>query len=329
MNLPLSTARFSLQELSDQAVFNTLENDVRVGLLSSPRSLPPKYFYDEEGSRLFEAICDTDDYYLTRTEYALLKKHAEEIIELTKPTTCIELGAGASTKTELLLSKLCVACDSPEYITIDVCKEVLVATADRLLQQHLSLQMLSIVGEYIPAVNALPHISGPCLYTFIGSSIGNFTNVEAIELLSTVANKMQANDYLLLGMDRVKNKNILERAYDDSERITAKFNCNVLQVLNSSLDANFDLDQFAHQAIYNDQAQQIEMYLVSKQDQKVSFPRLNETIRLKKDEKILTEISRKYTKSSIQGLLADSELVEEKHFQPENEYFSLVLAKRA
>ena len=328
MDLPLSMSRFTLQELSSQDSFNTLEKDVRAGLLHPPRSLPPKYFYDEEGSKLFEAICKTDDYYPTRTEHALLVKHVEEIIEITKPKTCIELGAGASTKTELLISSLCEKDYKPTYITIDVCKEVLVESANRLLKRYPSLQVRSVVGEYGPAIISLPHTDEPNLFIFIGSSIGNFTNLHAIELLNEVANKMNANDYFLLGMDRVKDKVILEQAYDDSEGVTAKFNLNVLQVLNNKLGANFNLEQFSHQAIYNEKDQQIEMYLESKQCQKITFSHLDETIELGKDEIILTEISRKYTKSSIQQLLSESRLVEEKHFQPENEFFSLVLAKK-
>ena len=328
MDLPLSMSRFSLQELSSQDSSNALEKDVRAGLLHPPLSLPPKYFYDEEGSKLFEAICKTDDYYPTRTEHALLVKHAEEIIDITKPRTCIELGAGASTKTEVLISSLCEKNYKPAYITIDVCKEVLVESANRLLGHYPTLQIQSVVGEYIPAVMSLPYIDGSSLFIFIGSSIGNFTSVQAIELLSAISNKMQKDDYLLLGMDRAKDIDILERAYDDSEGVTARFNLNVLQVLNNKLGANFNLENFSHQAIYNEKDKQIEMYLVSKQVQEIVFSQLNETIQLQEDEKILTEISRKYTKSSIQNMLSESGLHEQRHFQPENEFFSLVLAKR-
>ncbi len=329
MDSPLFSNRFELQLLANQEPLNVLEADVRSGLFHVPRSLPPKYFYDEKGSKLFEAICKTEDYYPTRTEYALLKEHAAEILEVVEPKTCIELGAGTSIKTELLISKLCENYTNPVYVTIDVCEEVLVESAYRLLENHPILKIQSFVGEYAPAIRSLPQVDAPKLFIFIGSSIGNFTNIQAIELLSEVAKKMQAKDYLLLGLDRVKDKAILEKAYDDTDGITAKFNLNVLNVLNAKLDTNFNAEKFFHQAVYNEQQQQIEMYLVSNQSQEILFPTLDETIHLQENEKILTEISRKYTKSSINHLLSASGLMEQAHFQPEDEFFSLVLAKRA
>lgn len=332
MDLALTDNRFKIQQLLAQDDSSeVLKQDVQEGLFERPRSLPPKYFYDDEGSKIFDAICRTQDYYPTRTESVLLQKHAQEIIDLVEPNTCVELGAGTSTKTEILLSKFCAklrADDYFDYLSIDVCYEVLVESAQRLLDTFKNLIIQSIAGEYIPAIQAVPELKGPTLYAFIGSSIANFTELESIELLSEVANKMNSDDYFLVGMDRVKNKQILERAYDDSEGVTAKFNLNVLNVLNYKLGANFDLRRFSHQAIYNEKENQIEMYLVSQCEQEVHFPRLDKIIELEKSEKILTEISRKYTKPSIEKLLEESGLKEVMHFEPENEYFSLVLAKR-
>ncbi len=330
MDLPLSSQRFHIQELSVNESADTLIEDVRMGLFASPRSLPPKYFYDDEGSKLFDAICSTHDYYPTRTEARLLHEHAGDIIDFVQPNSCVELGAGTSAKTEILLSQVLSQphASTFTYLSIDVCAEVLVESANRLLDKHESLYVNSIVGEYIPAIQAAPKLDPSTLYMFIGSSIGNFTEQESIELLSEVANKMAAEDYFLIGMDRVKNKTVLERAYDDSEGVTAKFNLNVLNVLNNKLGANFDLSKFNHQSLYNEKLQQIEMYLISQSSQKIHFPTLNKTIKFEKGEKILTEVSRKYTNSSINNLLNKSGLVEARHFQPANEYFSLVLAKR-
>lgn len=327
MDSSRSSPKFQLQELASQDSYKELEKDVREGLLHAPRSLPPKYFYDEFGSKLFEAICKTKDYYPTRTEYALLNNHASEIINIVKPQSCIELGAGTSTKSELLISQVNEQQRHLLYISIDVCKEVLIESAGRLLQTFPKLEVQSLVGEYLPAIKALNQVDSPSLYIFIGSSIGNFSHSQAVELLKAVAQKMQPNDYFLLGLDRVKDKKILEQAYDDTEGVTAEFNLNVLTVLNNKLGSNFDIEKFTHQAIYNEEHQQIEMYLISKQNQEVSFPTLNKTIQLQSGEKILTEISRKYTKPSINQLLSESGLIEQKHFHPENEFFSLVLAK--
>ncbi len=329
MNLHVSKDRFQLTEVSSQELLTSIEEDVRQGLLEPPRSLPPKYFYDEYGSQLFKQICETKEYYPTRTEYELLEKHTQEIISTTNPQTCIELGAGASIKTEILLNEIISQTSESTFISIDVCKEVLIEAAERLLQKFKQLQVQSIAGEYLPAIQSIPNYSSPALFLFIGSSIGNFDEQEAIQLLTALSNKMQNEDYFLIGLDRVKDKSVLEHAYNDKEGITAKFNLNVLNVLNHHLQSNFKLENFSHVALYNEQLQQIEMYLQSKQEQQIDFPALNKSITLNKDEKILTEISRKYTRKSIQHLLNCSGLQELAHFEPENEYYSLVLTKRS
>ena len=328
MDAPLPVDRFHLQHLTAQDALHTLIEDVRDGLFNAPRSLPPKYFYDDEGSRLFDAICETEDYYPTRTEHVLLEQHVDEIISTVQPRTCIELGAGTSAKTELLLACIDAISDLHTYITIDVCEGVMAASAKRLLKVYSNLQIASLVGEYAPALEAIPSVDGPALFIFIGSSIGNFTEQQSIELLGRISQKMTLGDFLLLGVDRVKDKDILERAYNDAEGITAKFNLNVLKVLNEKVGADFNLDQFSHQAIYNDIDEQIEMYLISRCKQKIALPAVGETITMQKNEKILTEISRKYTQTSIQRLLTNSGLTEEMHFQPGNEFFSLILASR-
>ena len=325
----MSSKRFKIQSLSFQDTAKTLQQDVLDGLIESPRSLPPKYFYDEKGSSLFDDICNTQDYYPTRTESALLSKHAAEIINLVDPKICTELGAGTSTKTEKLLELLCSNKESFIYQSIDVCEEVLIESASRLLQKYNNLYIESVAGEYVPAIQLIPKHVAETLYLFIGSSIGNFSEQHSIELLSEVANKMNKEDYFLIGMDRVKDQKILEQAYNDSDGVTAKFNLNVLNVLNETLGADFNLDKFSHQAIYNEQQQQIEMYLISLCDQEIDFPSLGKKITLKKSEKILTEVSRKYTKPTISKLLNRSGLEEVAHFEPVDGFFSLVLAKKA
>ncbi len=326
MDLFSSANRFHIRRLPGQDSLKALEQDVCDGLLTRPRSLPPKYFYDSVGSRLFAALCKTADYYPARTEFALLTQCAEEIIAIARPGTCIELGAGTSTKTEILLSALNTGPHLHTYVTIDICEEVLVESAHRLLNSYPNLHVNALVGEYLPAIQALRVPDKPVLYIFIGSSLGNFTAHESIKLLTAIARKMRTDDYLLLGLDRVKGKTVLETAYDDAEGITRQFNLNVLHVLNHKLHANFDTDRFSHQAVYNGNYQQIEMYLVSGQVQSVTFPTLRETMQLAKDEKILTEISRKYTRQSMQRLLSKSGLIERAHYAPANGYFSLLLA---
>ena len=326
MDLPLK--RFQIKALSHQDAQQTLKHDVLEGMLCAPRSLPPKYFYDEAGSRLFDAICKTRHYYLTRTESALLKRHADEIIAAARPRTCVELGAGTSVKTEILLSGLAAGSRPFTYVPIDVCEEMLIESAARLLYHYPRLRIEALAGEYLSALHALPRLDGPVLFVFIGSSIGNFTEAEAMELLAGVSGIMGPEDAFLLGLDRVKDRKILEQAYDDDEGITAQFNLNVLQVLNTRLGGNFRLENFSHRAVYQEAREQIEMYLVARQAQQVTLADLGETLDIAAGETILTEISRKYTRASIRHLLEGSALSEDMHFAPGDEHFSLVLARK-
>ncbi len=328
MDMDLPRERFRIKALSPQDELKTLKHDVLKGMLCTPRSLPPKYFYDEAGSRLFDAICKTRHYYLTRTESGLLEQHAGEIIAAVQPRACVELGAGTSVKTEILLSKLAADSQPFTYVPIDVCEEVLIESAARLLYHYPRLQIEALTGEYLGALQALPKLDGPILFVFIGSSIGNFTEAEAMELLAGVSGIMSPGDAFLLGLDRVKDRKVLEQAYDDDEGITAQFNLNVLQVLNTRLGGNFRLENFSHRAVYQEAREQIEMYLVARQAQQVLLAGLDETLDIAAGETILTEISRKYTRASIRHLLEGSALTEDMHFAPGDEYFSLVLARK-
>ena len=328
MDMDLPRERFRIRALSRQDALQTLKQDVQESLLCAPRSLPPKYFYDEAGSRLFDAICKTQHYYLTRTETALLERHADEIIAVVRPQACVELGAGTSVKTEILLSRLAAGSRSFTYAPIDVCEEVLIESAARLLHRYPRLQIEALAGEYLSALQALPRLDGPVLFVFIGSSIGNFTEVESMELLAGVSGIMHPGDAFLLGLDRVKDRQVLEQAYDDAEGITAQFNLNVLQVLNTRLGGNFRLENFSHRAVYQEALEQIEMYLVARNAQQVALAEIKETLNIQAGEAILTEISRKYTRDSIRRLLNGSALTEHMHFAPGDEYFSLVLASK-
>lgn len=326
MDMDLPRERFRIKALSRQDALQTLKQDVQEGLLCAPRSLPPKYFYDEAGSRLFDAVCKTQHYYLTRTESALLERHADEIIAAVRPQACVELGAGTSVKTEILLSRLVAGSRPFTYVPIDVCEEVLIESAARLLHRYPRLQIEALAGEYLGALQALPRLDGPVLFVFIGSSIGNFIEAEAMELLTAISETMNPGDAFLLGLDRVKDRQILEQAYDDAEGITARFNLNVLQVLNTRLGGDFRLENFSHRAVYQEAREQIEMYLVARHAQQVTLAGIDETLHIQAGEAILTEISRKYTRDSIHRLLDGSALAEHMHFAPADDYFSLVLA---
>lgn len=308
---------------------NTLEQDVRQGLLHPPRSLPPKYFYDETGSRLFDQICDTRDYYPTRTEAAMLDQWACEIIHRAAPAHILEFGSGTSRKTRHLID----ACQHMnlvcEYLPFDVCEAMLLEVRQQFDSDYPWLSISPLVGDYTAGLQHLHRPENPCLYVFLGSSIGNFTRAQARVFMQEVRTCMRPGDTLLLGVDRVKDPQVLQRAYNDSQGITARFNLNLLQVLNQRLEADFDTDGFMHQAEFNTQEERIEMYLVSQRPQQVELTAMQETLQLQSDEKLLTEISQKYTYEGAEALFTDAGLKIREHYQADNGYFSLILGEYA
>jgi L-histidine N-alpha-methyltransferase len=319
--------RFTCQQVKAIRPVNDLEADARDGLLSRPRSLPPKYFYDAQGSELFDRICATPEYYPTRTEDALLARSAGQIIAAARPRHIIELGSGASRKTAHLLTAVEQAgLEGCEYWPFDVCEPMLRQAGERLLARHDWLRVNALVGDYLAGLQALPLPAGRRLFVFLGSTIGNFEQDQARAFLTELAGCMGPGDSLLLGADRVKAAPVLEAAYNDQDGVTAAFNLNLLRVLNEGLDGDFDPQGFRHRAVYDPQAERIEMHLVSEWDQRVHLGRLGASLELDSSEHILTEISRKFTPESLTGLLDDAGFTPWAHYQPQNGYFSLIHA---
>lgn len=304
-----------------------IAEDAQRGLTRRPRSMPPKYFYDERGSRLFDAICETPEYYPTRTEDALLGAHASDIIAEIQPDHIVEFGSGTARKTRHLFD----ACDdrgrATAYWPFDVCEAMLLESGQQLVEQYQRLRVNALVGDYLGGLQGLPEFDGCCLFLFLGGTIGNFTETQAGKFLSEVRAVMKAGDYLVLGADRVKPAQVLHAAYNDSEGITAEFNLNLLRVLNRELDADFRLDRFEHRALFNSDASQIEMYLVSSLEQSVRLEALDKTLHFAAGEQILTEISRKFTASRLESMLCLAGFSVTRHLEPENGYFSLLLAR--
>ncbi len=304
-----------------------LKEDARAGLLSRPRSLPPKYFYDARGAALFEQICATPEYYPTRVEDALLSAVSEYIISTTRPEQIIELGSGNSHKTRHLFD----ACEKHahicRYAPFDVCEPALHQATDRLKSKYDWLEVMPLLGDYHAGLGNLPTAEGSKLFVFLGSTIGNFTPVEAADFVCELHSVMQAGDYFLLGADRVKDSAVLDAAYNDAEGITAQFNLNVLRVLNNKLGANFDLDNFSHAAAFDEEKSRIEMYLRAEKRQHVYIAALDAGIELDEGEKILTEISCKFSFEGLEALLTSANFSISKHYESEDQYFSLVLAQ--
>ena len=306
----------------------SMMDDIRQSLLDKPRSLSPKYFYDARGSDLFSQICKTPEYYPTRTEDALLKQYSKAIIEQARPEILIELGSGNSIKTRHLFNACEHANHICEYWPLDVCREIMIESSDMLSKEFDWLQVSPMLCDFHAGLGNLPKTDGRCLYVFLGGSIGNFNPEQTREFMAEIYRNSKDGDFFLLGADRIKSHSVLNAAYNDAKGITAEFNLNVLHVLNRELDADFNVNDFEHQADFNEKLNRIEMHLVSSRDQKVDLESLNESIEFVQGEKILTEISCKYSYEMLETLLTNAGFQIQNHFEPNNQYFSLVLATK-
>ncbi|MCC6708373.1 MAG: L-histidine N(alpha)-methyltransferase [Gammaproteobacteria bacterium] len=305
----------------------SLWDDVARGLFSTPRHLPAKYFYDERGSQLFDQICNVPEYYPTRTENALLAEVAGDIIARAMPASIIELGSGMSRKTHHLL-EACARQDCyASYAPFDVCDEVLLLAGERLMHEFPWLTVQPLSGDYSAGLARLPRRSERNLVAFLGGTIGNFSASESHAFLSELRAFMGPDDRLLLGADRVKRPEALHAAYNDFAGVTAEFNRNVLRVINHELGADFDLERYAHYAYFNPLESQIEMHLVAMAPQRVKFAVNDAVLELREGDTIRTEISRKFTRSSLEAMVCDAGFAVERHYESRAPAFSLVLAR--
>ncbi len=283
-----------------------LAREVTRGLEGRPKSLPCRFFYDAEGSALFEEICAQPEYYLTRAEREILARHATEIAAChSTPLELVELGSGNAEKTELLLRALSERGSDLRYVPVDICRDVLVESAGRLLARFGELSILAIEAEYRPGLRLLAdRARGQKLVLWLGSNVGNFHRSEACEFLASLRRELSPGDRLLLGVDLRKDKQVLEAAYDDAAGVTARFNKNLLARLNRELGADFDLSSFRHRAIYDERLGRIDMYLESTRPQRVRLASLGRTIEFARGELVHTECSYKYSLEEIDALAA-------------------------
>ena len=326
---PDNTARLKIDYLLDpQAIAQDDIKEAIAGLTAEPKSLPARYFYDARGSQLFEAICQLKEYYPTRTEAAILQQHARKIVERTAAVELVELGSGSSSKTRYLFDAY-RDLDLPlYYVPVDVSGSILQSSAQDLLADYPQLKIMGKVATYSQALQQLASsFLGKRAIAFLGSSIGNFNPVECDRFISQVTSALSPGDYFLLGIDLQKSPEILKAAYNDSQGVTAAFNLNMLQHLNDRFEGNFDLNQFKHQAIYNQTEHQIEMYLISQRQQTVTLKSLDLTIELAKDERILTEISRKFDLQQMEEYLGDRSLNLIQTYTDSQKWFGLLLCQ--
>ncbi len=301
----------------------SLHYDVLDGLNRPFKELPPKHFYDAEGSRLFELICELPEYYPTRIERSILAAHAESIVADTGAVELVELGSGVPTKTRLLLDAMAAAGTLDRYVPFDVSEGVVRASAEQLVEQYAGLRVHGIIGDYERHLDAVPERVGPRLVVFLGGTVGNFLPGSRRRFLRSVARQLAPGDRLLLGTDLVKDPAVLEAAYDDSAGVTAAFNRNVLAVINRELDADFDLASFEHVAFYDRQREWIEMRLRSHVAQVVSIEALDLKVHFAHREEIRTEISSKFTHARLQADLAAAGLALERFHTDPAEMFAV------
>lgn len=305
---------------------STLARDVRAGLMQRPKSIPPKHFYDERGSELFDAICHTPEYYVTRTEQALLERIVDEVVAANDPSDLVELGSGAARKTRTLLASMLRRSGSVRYVPLDVSEAMLRVSAERLLADYPQLTVHGLVADYERHLHVLPN-GRRRLIAFLGSTLGNFPDAEAVAFLQSVGRTMGPEDRFLLGLDLVKEQPVLDAAYNDAQGLTAAFNKNVLAVINDRLHAGFDLHAFDHEARFVPERSQVEMRLRARRAQRVPIRRLEMEVEFESGEDILTEISRKFTRPGAEEMFARAGLALEAWHLSADAYFALALLR--
>ena len=315
-----------------EAAQTPVGSEVFIGLTSRPKTLSPWLFYDEEGSRLFEAITDLPEYYLTRTERGIFVRHADEIIAAAAddgaagPLTMIELGAGTAAKTRLLLEAVARRQGKVDFLAIDVSETPLTAAKERIETEIPSVTVTPRVADYTTGVADLPANGKRRMVLYIGSSIGNFEPADALKLLRDVRRRLDPGDKLLLGVDHVKERSVLVRAYDDEAEVTAAFNKNVLTRINRELGGDFNLRLFRHRARWNHEHARIEMHLESLIAQQVRIEALELDVRFARGETIHTENSYKFTRKAVVSMLEQAGFSLSQCWSDEREWFGVYLA---
>ena len=301
-----------------------LAEDVRRGLSSKPKRFLPKYFYDQLGSQLFEAICLLPEYYLTRAENEILELYADEIVSSVEgDTTLIEMGSGSASKTRLIIEALLRKQSELLFIPVDISASALDSSSRILLQSYPQLKIEAYAADYFAGLAELEKQQRTrTLALFLGSNVSNFDPDEALKFLHALRQVLRSGDALLLGADLKKERRVLEAAYNDALGVTAAFNLNVLARINRELGGNFDLTAFKHRAFYNEAAGRIEIYIESRRVQTVSINQLEMEVEFGEGEQIHTENSHKYDLSDIGKLASETGFTRARTWLDSGERFS-------
>ena len=284
-----------------------MADDVREGLSCPFKELPPKYFYDERGSELFERITELPEYYPTRAERAILGERAGDIVAAASPGTLIELGSGSAAKTRVLLDAMRDAATLETYVPVDISEEITRRAAEGLVGEYDGLRVHGVICDYETHLERIPREEGAVI-AFLGGTIGNFRPAPRRSFLARIATLMYPGDRFLLGTDLVKDRARLEAAYDDSAGVTAEFNKNVLNVLNREFDADFDPERFEHVAFFDPDNCWIDIRLRSLEEQFIDLRELDMRCHFARNEEMRTEISTKFTRERLEETYADAGL---------------------
>jgi L-histidine N-alpha-methyltransferase len=302
---------------------NDLTDSVLEGLKKPEKELSPVWFYDELGSFLFDSICELPEYYLTRTEMAIIREHAPEMAQhIGRDAAIIELGSGTSAKTRLLLDQI----EMPAtYVPVDIAREHLLDAAGALARDYPDLRVIPVCANFAQPFDLPAYIASSRrrVVYFPGSTIGNFEQNDAQSLLKRIRGMIGNSGAVLIGVDLRKDPRVLHKAYDDEAGVTAEFNINALRHLNRELGSDFDLDAFEHAAVWIENMSRIEMHLVSKKHQRIHIG--DEEVEIARGEHIRTECSHKYTLESFANLAAHADLSVTRVWMDANQQFSVQL----
>tara|TARA_B100000029_G_scaffold121094_2_gene114510 strand:+ start:11374 stop:12399 length:1026 start_codon:yes stop_codon:yes gene_type:complete len=307
----------------------TLQDEIALSLTNTPKSISPKFFYDDLGSKLFDEICSLPEYYLYNSEIEILQNFDRKIKPFIKSEMrLVELGSGSSVKTRLLLDMLFKFQTNVEYFPIDI-SDILSESTKKLCKLYKNLKVIGMIDTYESGLDFIEHYDDKAnLISFLGSSFGNFNQSDGTKFLKMISDIMKKTDLFLIGVDLKKDSQTLYNAYNDSKGITAEFNLNILDRMNRDLDANFQKSMFSHYAIYNEKYNRIEMYIKSLCSQTVNIPKAGISISLAKNELIHTENSYKFSLSQIESKFESVGLKINQVWHDSKNYFVLVLGQK-
>lgn len=321
------SSRFNLIEghVSDERA--DFAANIRDGLTGDPKRLSSRFLYDAKGSQLFEKICDLPEYYLTRTERAILTARADEIVgEFPPETALVELGSGSATKTRFLIEAFLRRGGELLYVPVDVSRTMVEQSAENLLDTYPDLRIEAIVGEYADGLHFIDeHIDRPKCVVWLGSSVGNFDRSAATSFLSELSQTIDSEDRVLVGIDLRKQAEVIEQAYNDAAGLTAQFNLNLLTRINREFSADFDLSSFRFEANYLETAGRVDSFLISGSAQSARIADLDMKVDFATEERIHTESSHKYSVAEIDELAESSQLAPAGRWLDPDHRFSLNL----